>query len=302
MNLGKLPTAMITPFTQDLAIDYTELPRLIDHLISTGTTAIVVNGTTAESPTLSGEEKIELIAATVKHVTRRVPVIAGTGSNNTQQSIEFTRAVEQLGVDGTMLVAPYYNKPNQRSLIAHFTAIADLATKPIMLYNIPGRSVVNMDVETTATLSQHPNIQWMKEASGNMTQISEVMRKSAHSLQVYSGDDGLTLPLLSIGSSGTVSVAAHVVGIEMIQMMEAYEQGNVQQAAHMHQLLLPVFEALFASPNPTVVKYALSKVAGFHDAVRLPLLTLTEDEKNQFNAIWDEFQIEWNNLSENAKG
>lgn len=302
MNLGKLPTAMITPFTQDLAIDYTELPRLIDHLISTGTTAIVVNGTTAESPTLSGEEKIELIVATVQHVAGRVPVIAGTGSNNTQQSIEFTRAVEQLGVDGSMLVAPYYNKPNQRSLIAHFTAIADVATKPIMLYNIPGRSVVNMDAETTATLSGHPKIQWMKEASGNITQIAEVMRKSADSLQVYSGDDGLTLPLLSIGSSGTVSVAAHVVGLEMVQMMEAYEQGKVKFAARMHQLLLPVFEALFASPNPTVVKYALSKVAGFHDAVRLPLLTLTEDEKKQFDQIWVDFQKQWNNLDENAKG
>ncbi|MFC4354472.1 4-hydroxy-tetrahydrodipicolinate synthase [Chryseomicrobium palamuruense] len=302
MNLGKLPTAMITPFTRELTIDYTELPRLIDHLLSTGTTAIVVNGTTAESPTLSGEEKIELIGATVQHVAGRVPVIAGTGSNNTQQSIDFTRAVEQVGVDGSMLVAPYYNKPNQRSMVAHFTAIADVATKPIMLYNIPGRSVVNMDTETTVTLSQHPHILWMKEASGNLNQISEVMRKSASSLQVYSGDDGLTLPLLSIGSSGTVSVAAHVVGPEMTLMIEKFEQGNVQEAAHMHQLLLPVFEALFTSPNPTVVKYALSKVASFHDAVRLPLLSLSEDEKKQFDSIWDDFKDQWNNLVENAKG
>lgn len=302
MKLGNLPTAMITPFKEDHSIDFSELPRLIDHLLSTGTTAIVVNGTTAESPTLSGEEKIELIATTVQHVAGRVPVIAGTGSNNTQQTIEFTHAVEQLGVDGIMLVAPYYNKPNQRSLVAHFTAIADAVTKPIMLYNIPGRSVVNMTAETTATLSRHPNIQWIKEASGDLTQISEVLRKSAPSIQVYSGDDGLTLPLLSIGSSGTVSVASHVVGQEMTEMMNAFEQGQVQQAAQMHRVLLPVFEALFTSPNPTVVKYALSKVAHFKDDVRLPLLPLSSDEKQQFDSIWDVFKNQWNNLKENAKG
>lgn len=294
MNLGRLSTAMVTPFTDTNHVDFDQLHSIVEHLLSTGTTSIVVNGTTGESPVLTHKEKIEVIQSVVQQVNGRVPVIAGTGSNATAQTIEFTKEVEQLGVDGCMLVTPYYNKPNQRSLLAHFTAVADAAEKPVMLYNIPGRSVINMDVHTTVQLSKHPTIAWMKEASGDTSQITEVMLKSDSSLKVYSGDDGLALPLYAAGAKGIVSVASHVVGNEMTAMFDAFDRGDTELAAHIHQVLQPVFNGLFSSPNPTVVKYALSKLHGFSENVRLPLLTLTENEKKQFDQIWDEFQSNWN--------
>lgn len=294
MNLGKLSTAIVTPFTPSGEIDHDQLKDVVDHLIETGTTSIVVNGTTGESPVLTHDEKIDVIQTVVDHTSGRVPVIAGTGSNATLQTIELTKEVEALGVDGCMLVAPYYNKPNQRSLVAHFTAVADVATKPIMLYNIPGRSVINIDAASTIELSQHPNVMWMKEASGNLDQITEIIREADSSMKVYSGDDGMTLPLYAIGSEGIVSVASHIVGKEMTQMIQAFDDGDTKKAARYHQLLQPIFTGLFTSPSPTIVKYALSKLHGFSEDVRLPLLTLTPAEKAAFDQIWDDFQQNWN--------
>lgn len=296
MNLGTVSTALVTPFTAQGAVDYDQLQELVRHLLATGSESLVVNGTTGESPVLSHEEKLAVIQAVVKEANGKVPVIAGTGSNNTAQTIAFTKEVEALGVDGCMVVVPYYNKPNQRSLVAHFTAIADNAEKPLMLYNIPGRSVVNMTAETTSILSKHPKIQWMKEASGDLEQIAEVMSKSSTRLSVYSGDDGLTLPLYTIGAAGIISVASHVVGNDMQQMLQAFREGQHEKAANYHKLLLPVFNQLFTAPNPTVVKYALSKLHGFSDMVRLPLLTLTESEKAQFDHVWADFTEKRNNL------
>ncbi|WP_342525808.1 4-hydroxy-tetrahydrodipicolinate synthase [Chryseomicrobium sp. FSL W7-1435] len=296
MNLGKVSTALITPFTVTGEVDFNQLESVVNHLIDTGTESIVVNGTTAESPVLSQEEKLAVIQAVVEYVNGRVPVLAGTGSNNTAQTIAFTKQVEVLGVDGCMVVAPYYNKPNQRSLVAHFTAIADAAEKPLMLYNIPGRSVINMSAETTAELSQHPSIFWMKEASGDVGQITRVISQSESQFGVYSGDDGLSLPLYAIGSKGIVSVASHIVGREMQEMFRAFDAGNHVLAARYHQLLQPLFDGLFTSPNPTVVKYALSKLHGYSDAVRLPLLTLTDEEKAQFDQLWTTFETNRNNL------
>lgn len=295
MNLGTVSTALVTPFTPQETVDYDQLQELVRHLLATGSESLVVNGTTGESPVLTHEEKIAVIQAVVKEVNGKVPVIAGTGSNNTAQTIAFTKEVETLGVDGCMVVVPYYNKPNQRSLEAHFTAIANQAEKPLMLYNIPGRSVVNMTAETTAKLSQHPRVQWMKEASGDMEQIAEVLSTSSSGLTVYSGDDGLTLPLYTIGAAGIVSVASHIVGNEMQQMLQAFREGQHEKAARYHKLLLPVFNQLFTVPNPTVVKYALSKLHGFSETVRLPLLTLTESEKVQFDQVWDDFTEKRNN-------
>lgn len=296
MNLGTVSTALVTPFTAQGAVDYDQLQELVRHLLATGSESLVVNGTTGESPVLSHEEKLAVIQAVVKEANGKVSVIAGTGSNNTAQTIAFTKEVEALGVDGCMVVVPYYNKPNQRSLVAHFTAIADNAEKPLMLYNIPGRSVVNMTAETTSILSEHPKIQWMKEASGDLEQIAEVMSKSSTRLSVYSGDDGLTLPLYTIGAAGIISVASHVVGNDMQQMLQAFREGQHEKAANYHKLLLPVFNQLFTAPNPTVVKYALSKLHGFSDTVRLPLLTLTESEKAQFDHVWADFTEKRNNL------
>lgn len=297
MNLGKVSTALITPFTSSGEVDVNQLQKIVEHLLQSGTESIVVNGTTAESPVLSHDEKVRVIQTVVNQVAGRVPVIAGTGSNNTAQTIAFTKEVEALGVDGCMVVAPYYNKPNQRSMIAHFTAIADAATKPLMLYNIPGRSVVNMTADTTAELSKHANIHWMKEASGDVGQITQILHKSSKDFKVYSGDDGLTLPLYAIGASGIVSVASHIVGKEMQEMIQAFEQGNHSLARAYHQLLQPLFDGLFTSPNPTVVKYALGKLHGFSEDVRLPLVTLSAEEKANFDTLWAEFEEGRNKLT-----
>lgn len=289
MDLGRISTAMVTPFNADGSIDFNSTEKLIEHLLGTGTDSIVVSGTTGESPTLSSKEKEELISLTVKTVNGRVPVIAGTGSNNTAASIESTKAAEAAGVDGVMLVVPYYNKPDQRGMYAHFEAIAKNTELPIMLYNIPGRSVVNMLPETVIELSKIPNITTVKEASGNLDQMTEILRLADEDFKVYSGDDGLTLPLLSIGGAGVVSVASHVVGRDMQMMVKAFNEGRHKDAAFIHQSLLPLIRALFSKPNPVPVKYALSKLGVEAGGVRLPLLGLTDDEKKQFDTVWDAY-------------
>ncbi|MFC4409163.1 4-hydroxy-tetrahydrodipicolinate synthase [Chungangia koreensis] len=289
MNLGRISTAMVTPFSTDGSIDYEKAGKMIEHLISTGSESLVVCGTTGESPTLSSEEKEELIRFTVNQVNGRVPVIAGTGSNNTAASIEATKTAEAAGVDGVMLVVPYYNKPDQKGMIAHFKAIAESTVLPIMLYNIPGRSVVNMLPETVLELSLVPNIQAVKEASGNLDQMTEILRGAGKEFQVYSGDDGLTLPLLAIGGAGIVSVASHVIGPDMNKMVVAFEEGRHQDAAYIHQSMLPLIRALFSKPNPVPVKYALSKQGIDTGSVRLPLVGMTDEEKKQFDVVWEEY-------------
>lgn len=290
MELGRISTAMVTPFGPDGSIDYENVEKLVEHLISTGSESLVVCGTTGESPTLSSSEKEELIRFTVSKVNGRVPVIAGTGSNNTAASIEATKAAEAAGADGIMLVVPYYNKPDQKGMIAHFKAIADRTALPIMLYNIPGRSVVNMLPETVLELSLVPNIQAVKEASGNLDQMTDILRGADKGFRVYSGDDGLTLPLLAIGGAGIVSVASHIIGQDMNKMIVAFEEGRHQDAAFIHQSMLPLIRALFSKPNPVPVKYALSKLGVETGSVRLPLVGMTEDEKEQFDVVWEEYK------------
>ena len=289
MDLGRISTAMVTPFGEDGSIDYGQVEKLIEHLLSTGTESLVVCGTTGESPTLSAAEKEELIRFTVGKVNGRVPVIAGTGSNHTAGSIEATKAAEAAGADGVMLVVPYYNKPDQKGMIAHFTAIAESTQLPIMLYNIPGRSVVNMLPETVLELSRLSNIQAVKEASGNLDQMTEILRGADDDFRVYSGDDGLTLPLLAIGGAGIVSVASHVIGEDMNKMIVAFEEGRHQDAAFIHQSMLPLIRALFSKPNPVPVKYALSKLGVEAGSVRLPLVGMSDEEKKQFDIVWEEY-------------
>lgn len=289
MDLGRISTAMVTPFGEDGSINYTQVERLIDHLLSTGTESLVVCGTTGESPTLTAREKDELIRFTVKMVNGRVPVIAGTGSNSTAASIEATKAAEAAGVDGIMLVVPYYNKPDQKGIYAHFKAISESTDLPIMLYNIPGRSVVNMLPETVLELSRIPSIQAVKEASGDLDQMTEILSGVDDDFRVYSGDDGLTLPLLAIGGAGIVSVASHVVGDDMNKMIVAFEEGRHLDAAFIHQSMLPLIRALFSKPNPVPVKYALSKLGVDAGSVRLPLVGMTDEEKEKFDVVWDEY-------------
>jgi 4-hydroxy-tetrahydrodipicolinate synthase len=287
MKFGRLITAMCTPFTRDGQIDWASLEKLIEHLIDTGSDAIVVAGTTAESPTLSKEEKLRLFSFTKEKVNGRVKVIAGTGSNNTSDSIELTKKAEEIGVDGVMLVAPYYNKPTQEGLYQHFKAIAESTDLPIMLYNVPGRTSVNMTAQTAARLCELPNVAAVKEASGNLSQITELCRRVREDVAVYSGDDSLTLPILAVGGAGVVSVASHLIGREMKEMIEAYLSGDVAKAAKLHQTYLPVFEGLFLYTSPVPLKYVLSKKGLCEATVRLPLVELNDEEKKKIDA-WAE--------------
>lgn len=280
---------MVTPFSSSGDIDYDRTAILIEHLIATGTDTLVVNGTTGESPTLSNEEKNALLAFTIDKVKKRVPVIAGTGTNNTAESVEMTISADKLGADGIMLVTPYYNKPDQKGMYAHFSHIAAKTSLPILLYNIPGRSVVNMTDETVIRLSKIKNIRAVKEASGNLEQMSKIIEGTDDGFAVYSGDDALTLPLLSIGGKGVVSVAAHVVGNEMQQMIKAFKAGRTEQAAAMHRTLIPLFRAIFSAPNPVPVKYALEKIGVQTGGVRLPLVSFGEGEV-LFDKVWKDFQ------------
>lgn len=292
MNLGRIGTAMITPFKEDGTINYPELERIINYLIDNGTDSIIACGTTSENPTMSTEEKIEVVRFTVEKVAGRVPVIAGTGDNETAYSIMMTHKAEENGADGIMLVAPYYNKPNQRGIYAHFETIARETKLPVMLYNVPGRTAVNVTYDTSVALSKIPNILWIKEASGNLDQMGDIIENvdKADNFLVYSGDDGLTLPLLAIGGTGVISVAAHVVGNDMQLMMRAFEEGKHELAAKIHRALLPLVRALFAQPNPSPVKYAMTKLGFDTLAVRLPMMEMTDEEKAAFDKIWDTYQ------------
>ena len=278
MNFGQVLTAMVTPFDQNEEIDFPAVTNLVEHLITNGTDGLVVAGTTGESPTLTTEEKVELFKFVVKTVNGRVPVIAGTGSNNTRASISLTKLAEEAGVDGIMLVAPYYNKPSQEGLYQHFKAIAQATALPIMLYNIPGRSVVNISVETIVRLSQIPNIVAVKEASGNLDAMAQIISETPDDFSLYSGDDGLTLPVLAIGGAGIVSVASHIIGNEMQDMVNSFRSGNLQAAAEKHRSLLPIMKALFAAPSPGPIKAALNMNGVPVGGVRLPMIPLNEVE------------------------
>lgn len=282
---GRVSTAMVTPFDNKGHIDFTKTTQLINHLIENGTDSLVVAGTTGESPTLSKEEKLALFQHVVKVVDKRVPVIAGTGSNNTYASIELTKKAEQLGVDAVMLVAPYYNKPNQEGLYQHFKAIAESTNLPVMLYNIPGRSVVNVTPDTIVRLSSIPNIVAVKEASGDLNAMSHIIANTPEDFLLYSGDDGITVPVLSIGGVGIVSVASHIIGNEMQEMIKAFLTGENQTAAKLHQKLLPIMQGLFAAPNPAPVKTALQLKGLDVGSVRLPLVSLTEQERKTLSSL-----------------
>ncbi|MGJ7922286.1 4-hydroxy-tetrahydrodipicolinate synthase [Neobacillus sp. LXY-4] len=292
MTFGQVLTAMVTPFDQNGDIDFNATRILVNHLINTGTDAIVVAGTTGESPTLTSEEKVALFKFVVEVVNGRVPVIAGTGSNNTRASISLTRQAEEVGVDGIMLVAPYYNKPCQEGMYQHFKAIAEATSLPVMLYNIPGRSVVNISVETVVRLSEINNIVAIKEASGNLDAIAQIIERTPSDFVLYSGDDGLTIPVLSIGGAGVVSVASHIIGNEMQQMVNSFKNGQLQEAAEAHRALLPIMKALFAAPNPSPVKAALNMKGIQVGGVRLPLIPLTEEETRVLERVLELGKVE----------
>lgn len=291
MNFGRIGTAMITPFKKDGTINYPELERIINHLIDNGTDCIVACGTTSENPTMSTEEKIEVVRFTVEKVAGRIPVIAGTGDNETAYSIAMTHKAEENGADGIMLVTPYYNKPNQRGMYAHFETIAKETKLPVMLYNVPGRTGANVQAETTIALSKDvDNIVCIKEASGNLDQMGDIIENVDSDFLVYSGDDGLTLPLYAIGGAGIISVASHVIGKDMQLMLDAFDAGNHELAAKIHRAMLPLVRALFAQPNPSPIKYAMTKLGFDTLDVRMPMMEMLPEEKAAFDAIWDTYQ------------
>lgn len=274
---GRLITAMVTPFKADgSAIDYDQLETLIEHLIKTGTTALVVAGTTGESPTLTEDEKKELLKRTISQVKGRVKVIMGTGSNITAKSIKATQEAEALGADGALVVAPYYNKPSQAGLLAHFGAIASASSLPVIVYNIPGRTGINIAVETIVELAQkHKNIAALKDSTGNVDQASDIADRAPEHFRIYSGDDNLTLPFLSVGACGVISVASHLAGPEISEMMESFFAGKLDRARELHYKLMPLFKGLFIAPNPTCVKYLLGRRGLINDSLRLPLVPLS---------------------------
>ncbi|MEH7094591.1 4-hydroxy-tetrahydrodipicolinate synthase [Neobacillus vireti] len=279
VHFGRVSTAMVTPFDKNGHIDFGKTTQLVNYLIDNGTDSLVIAGTTGESPTLSKEEKLALFDHVVKVVKKRIPVIAGTGSNNTYASVELTKKAEQLGVDAIMAVGPYYNKPNQEGLYQHFKAIAEATTLPMMVYNIPGRSSVTIQPQTVIRLSKIPNIVAVKEASGDLNAMTHIIANTADDFVLYSGDDSLTIPVLSIGGAGVISVASHVIGNELQEMVKAFFDGEQARAAKLHQHLLPLMQGLFAAPSPGPVKTALQIKGLDVGSVRLPLVGLTGEER-----------------------
>lgn len=278
-RFGPVVTAMITPMRDDGSVNYEEAQRLALWLSEHGSTGLVVAGSTGESATLTDEEKIHLFRAVVEAAGKRAHVIANSGGNDTRHSVELSRRAVATGVHGVLVVAPYYNKPPQSGLVAHFTAIADAVETPMMIYNIPGRTGVNVLPETVAQLAQHPRIVAIKESSGDLGQIGEVAARVPEHFDVYSGDDHLALPTAAVGGCGVVSVASHVAGSDIRTMFDAFAAGNARRATEIHRKLLPLFRALFTVTNPIPVKAAMA-LMGFHvGRCRLPLVALSAQQQ-----------------------
>jgi 4-hydroxy-tetrahydrodipicolinate synthase len=277
INFGRVITAMVTPFDKEGNVHYAEAERLAAYLVANGSDGIVVCGTTGESPTLSWDEEYQLFQVVKSATAGQAKVIAGTGSNSTSEAIEATQKAAKLGVDGSLQVVPYYNKPPQIGLYQHFEAIAKACDLPMMLYNIPGRTGQQLEPETVAKLAKLDQIVAIKEASGNLDIVSQIRSLTPPDFAIYSGDDSLTLPILAVGGVGVVSVASHLVGNEIQAMIRAFEAGQNQTATKLHLELLPLFKGLFFAPNPMPIKAAL-KLQGWEvGGLRLPMCELPDE-------------------------
>ena len=284
-RFGRVLTAMVTPFHENGEVNYEVAEKFASHLVDNGTDTVVVCGTTGESPSLSWDEEYELFKVVKQAVSDRAKVLAGTGSNSTIEAIEATRKADRLQLDGSLQVVPYYNKPPQAGLYGHFKAIAQAVPDlPIMLYNIPGRTSCNLRPETAVELSDISNIVAIKEASGNLDQVSQICRLSPSDFEVYSGDDSLTLPMLSVGAVGVVSVASHLVGNPLQQMIRAFEVGKVKEASALHLQLFPLFKTLFSVTSPVPLKAALELQGWAVGSCRLPLCEASMELREQVKA------------------
>lgn len=279
-TFGRVITAMVTPFNDELEIDYSAVESIVNLLIETGSDSVVVAGTTGESPTLEDAEKKDLLKSVISIGKGKLKIIMGTGYNSTTKSIRACKEAEELGADALLVVAPYYNKPNQEGLLGHFSAICNSTSLPVIVYNIPGRTGVNVNPETILELSKRcPNLHALKDSTGNVDQAAEIASKVKGEFHIYSGDDYLTLPFLSIGACGVVSVASHLVGSILQEMIGAFFDGQVDRARHLHLRYLPLFKGLFAQPNPTCVKYALSLLGLCKPSLRQPLSPLSNHDQ-----------------------
>ncbi len=276
---GRLLTAMVTPFKDDLSIDWDGVEKLANHLVETGHDGIVLNGTTGEAPTTSDEEKIEIIKVVKNAVAGRAKIIAGAGNNETSHSVDQAKMAAAAGVDGLLVVTPYYNKPPQAGIAAHFLAMAEATDVPVMLYDIPGRTGVAIEPDTIVKLAEHPNIAALKDAKGDVASTSWVIKRSG--IPVYSGDDILNLPLLSVGAVGFVSVCGHTVGRQLREMIDAWFSGNSNRALEIHQQLLPVYTGTFRTQGAILTKAALNMMSLPGGKVRLPLVDATAAQISQ---------------------
>ena len=283
-----MATALVTPMTPT-GIDYEALGRFLDFQIENGINAVVANGTTGENATIEPMDQYELIRFTVQHVAGRVPVIAGTGTNNTAHVIENTKRACEAGADAVLVVTPYYNKATQNGLIAHFTAVADVSTVPVILYNVPGRTGCSLQPKTVAALADHPNIVGLKEASGNMAQFMELMRLCGDKIAIYSGEDALTAPMMSMGCKGAISVLSNVVPAQAVAMTDAARAGNFEEAARLQLSMLPLIDALFCETNPAPVKWLMHHLGLISDEIRLPLTMPRAESRALIKKKYDEY-------------
>lgn len=285
-NFGNLITAMVTPFKADLSVDYEMAAKLANYLADNGSEAVVVHGTTGESPTLTHEEEYELYRVVKKAVGNRIKIIAGTGSNSTATTIKSSQEAEKIGVDGLLVVVPYYNKPSQEGMYQHFKAVAQATKLPVIVYNIPGRCVVNMLPETVARLARDfSNIVGLKDSAASAPQTKKTAELVPPGFTIWSGDDSLALPMMKVGAVGVISVASHIAGKEIAAMIAAFHAGDIKKAEAIHNRLMPLFNVLFITANPTPVKAALAMIGLPAGIPRLPLIEATDGEKAQVRQV-----------------
>lgn len=290
---GRLLTAMVTPFNADGSVNYEKAADLAEWLINNGSDGLVVAGSTGEAATMSAEEKLELFRVVVNRINKRVPVIAGTGSNNTTDSVKMTKMAEAMGVDGALIVGPYYNKPTQEGFYQHFAAVAQSIGLPIIVYNVPGRTASNISPAIVARLAaDFENIVAIKEAAGNVAQVAELYSVLPEEFTIYSGDDGLILPFMSVGATGLISVLSNIGGGILQDVMQAYEDGRVREAAKLNARMVPLANAMFIETNPIPVKAAVTLVTGIDAGQpRLPLTPMEPANKAKMVAVLQEYGL-----------
>lgn len=292
-DAGEVLTAMVTPMDASRRVDYNKAEDLAKYLINNGSEAVLVAGTTGESPTLTHEEELELLSTVKRAVANKAKVIFGAGSNSTETAVKMTKLAKKEEVDAILSVVPYYNKPSQKGMIEHFSAVAEASDLPVILYNIPSRTGVNMLPETVAYLAEkYQNIVALKQSFPDMDAISELKLQCPSDFAIYSGDDSLTLPMLSLGVHGVISVASHVFGVELKSMIRNFKTGEVQAAKNMHKTLFPIFKKLFMAPNPVPVKALLAHTGLINDYVRRPLVELDDTQKEELFKVFENVKAE----------